>query len=204
MLLPYEFLWPILRQTQGTCSMMLPELQLYLETCQTIYTCLTNVNTNPEIKKKKINIKIRRSSWPVWTFTWSSQKSQESQWGPEMTQGNHGACCVIPGAESDTSHIQGHRILTLNLNHSYSESVYHKALTHFCSERKSDEVWRSAWHIADVQWVFVSAAGPDASVNAVTPISSCTFPYGSSCGSSSDPSFSCVPTFRRFLCHPHL
>ena len=76
-----------------------------------------------------------------------------------MTQGNHGVCCVIPGVESDTSHIQGHRILTLNLNHSYSESVYHKALTHFCSERKSDEVWRNAWHIADVRWVFVSVSG---------------------------------------------
>ena len=56
MLLPYEFLWLILRQIQGTCSLMLPELQLYLETCQTIYTCLTNVNTNPEILKKKKSI----------------------------------------------------------------------------------------------------------------------------------------------------
>lgn len=156
MLLPYDFLWLILRQTQGTCSMMLHELQLYRETCQTVYTCLTDVNTNPE---KKFFFKIRRSSWPAWTFTWSSQKSWGSQWGPVMTQGNHAACCVIPGVESDTSHIQGHRILTLNINHSYSESVSHKALAHFCTERKSDEVWRSAWHIADIQWVLVSASG---------------------------------------------
>ena len=35
--------------------MMLHELQLYLETCETVYTCLTDVNTNPEKKISFLN-----------------------------------------------------------------------------------------------------------------------------------------------------
>lgn len=132
-------------------------------------------------------------------------KSPESQCGPAMTLswGNHGASCVILGVESGTSHLCEHRILTLNLNHSHSDSVYHGAFAHFCSEMKLGKVWRSAWQEVGIQWTGVPLLLP-LSLCSTQHLCKCLispslniFPFKGSYGSSLDCSFSCLATFRR-------
>lgn len=118
----------------------------------------------------------------------SPPKSPESQCCNDTLQGNRGAWCVILRVESGASQLRGHRILTLNLNHPYSGSVYHRALAHFCSEMKSDAVWGSAWCVVGVQWDFLSSfpfpsALPNASVHAVISLSSSMFSFKGSYGS---------------------
>lgn len=67
----------------------------------------------------------------MWAFTQPPYKSWVLAESYNDTLHRHsGDCFVILGVESVTSHLWA-QDFNLNLNHSYSESVYHRTIVHF-------------------------------------------------------------------------
>lgn len=71
--------------------------------------------------------------------------------------------------ESVTSHLWA-QDFNLNLNHSYSESVYHRTIVHFFSLIKSDDIWGSVLHVVGIPRPFLFSLSRLLSLNAVIPL----------------------------------